>query len=262
MLTFVVVLVAQLRSGLDTEERQLQAISTMDAAVKKSLADGTLRPPVIVDLNQSLEIVPEQRALIEACERFVSSWPQSAKRAEVLFTAAHIYYQYNHFDEAVRRLTDVALNYPEATLPRPMLGESRLCSVASNLVMDAYRVRSRNQEMNVNARRFAASPCAAKDLRLQEEMRKYAMDASYLLARDQKDSELRADAYLQFADDFPTSDLADRALFNASLDYRHASLADLANETRQRLIKQYPESEFARRARKAIADEAKASPRR
>jgi len=123
-------------------------------------------------------------------------------------------------------------------------------------------VRGDHERLNITARKFAASRCAAKNRRLEKELREYEVQSTYLLARDQKEGIFRADAYVHFAADFPGSGLAGRALFNASLDYRQAGLAEKANATCKRLLATYPRSEFAAQARQAMADGAKASLKR
>ena len=56
---------------------------------------------------------PPKKALLEACERYIKYVPKGDKRVEIAFKAANIYYRYNHFDEAVLRFSEIALNYPD-----------------------------------------------------------------------------------------------------------------------------------------------------
>jgi cellulose synthase operon protein C len=254
MLTVVAVLLAQLTSPpVESEEQNFRReILSMEAAYWSALESGALRLPTWGS-NQEQEIAAQPRALIDACEHFISAWPQSARRGDVRFKAAHIAYQYSHLDQSVGVLTELVLTYPEGVLSRPMSGESSLCAFAADLVLDVYRVRDDHQKLNISARQFAASRCAAKNRRLAKELREYEVRSTYLLARDQKEDILRADAYVHFAADFPASELAEMALFNASSDYRQEGLAEKANATCKRLLATYPRSEFAAQARQAMA---------
>src|SRR5690606_7803498 len=52
------------------------------------------------------------------------------------------------------------------------------------------------------------------------------------------------EAYLAFVAEFPKSEIAEKALYNAAIDFHQAKMLDRAMEVRQQLIRRYPKSEF------------------
>ena len=79
--------------------------------------------------------------------------PKGEKRVEIAFKAANIYYRYNHFDEAVLRFSEIALNHPDYKFEN---GE-RAGEIAANLVLDSYNLLQDWAKVNEWAREFYAN---------------------------------------------------------------------------------------------------------
>jgi TolA-binding protein len=229
--TLTFVLLAAYVGWAADEKSLLDAIAAREEAVRASPPP----PPDIRDPNTPQEIAPVKRALLDACERYLKEAPDSAKKVEVAFKAARIYYEYNDLKESTARFGEIALNHPE----------NSLCTVAGNLVIDAYNIRGDTQEMNEWSCKLAQARCAAHNADFKTDMQKLCEMTTFKQANvldAQQQFARAADAYVSFTQTFPRSDLADKALFDAAIDFTRVGSADKAAELRKRLIAEHRKS--------------------
>ncbi len=218
------------------------AVLAYDEVVKKAESSGKLKTEAITDPTKKINIPAEKKALLDACERYVKYVPQGDKIVEITYKAGKIYYDHNHLDEAVSRLSAIALKHPEFKFENgDAAGE-----IAANLVLDSYNLLNDWAKVNEWARRFYAEEKLAKG-RFREDLAKLIEQSAFKLVNQleaRKEYAKAAEAYLGFVQEFPKSDIADKALFNASIDFYNAKMLDRAIETRKRIVQQYPKSEF------------------
>ncbi len=161
---------------------------------------------------------------------------------EIAFKAANIYYRYNHFDEAVQRFSEIALDHPDYKFEN---GE-KAGEVAANLVLDSYNLQKDFAKVNEWARKFYANDKLAVG-KFRDDLSKLIEQSSFALVaqlEEKKQFAKAAEAYLNFVKDFPATNIADQALYNASVDYFKAKMLDKSIEVRQALISKYPRSRF------------------
>ncbi|HET9452537.1 MAG TPA: hypothetical protein VFO83_16725, partial [Aggregicoccus sp.] len=203
---------------------------------------GQLKSETGSDIQKKVAIPAPKRALLDACERYVRYVPKGDKRVEIEFKAANIYYRYNHFDEAVLRFSEIALNYPEYKFEN---GE-RAAEIAANLILDSYNLLQDYAKVNEWARRFYNNDRLASGP-FRDQLAKLIEQSSFKLVNqlEAKGEYARAaEAYLTFVAEFPKSEIADKALYNASVDFFKAKMVDRSIQTRQRIIQSYPRSSF------------------
>jgi TolA-binding protein len=218
------------------------AVLAYDEVVKAAEEKGALKPPETGDIKKPVEIPEPRKSLLASCERYLKYLPKAEKRVEISFKAANIYYRYNHFDEAVKRFSEIALNYPDHKFEN---GE-KAGEVAANLVLDSYNLQKDFAKVNEWARKFYANDKLAQG-KFREDLSKLIEQSSFALVaqlEEKKQYAKAAEAYLNFVKDFPQTTIADQALYNASVDYFKAKQLDKAIEVRQNLISKYPRSRF------------------
>jgi len=218
------------------------AVLAYDEMVKKAEGSGEIKPPNTSDLSKKPPMPAQKKALLDACDRYLKYVPNGSRRVEIAFKAANIYYRYNHFDEAVARFSDIALHHPEYKFENG----DRAAEIAANLVIDSYNLLGDWAKVNQWARKFYAEPKLATG-RFREELSKYIEQSSFKLIGQleaKKEHAKAAEAYLTFVTEFPKSEIADKALYNASVDFVNAKMLDKAMQTRDRLMRSYPKSEF------------------
>lgn len=218
------------------------AVLAYDEVVKKLEESGQLKTETGSDIQKKVAIPAPKQALLDACARYVRYLPKGEKRVEIEFKAANIYYRYNHFDEAVLRFSEIALNYPEYKFEN---GE-RAAEIAANLILDSYNLLQDYAKVNEWARRFYNNDKLASGP-FRDQLAKLIEQSSFKLVNQLEakgEFAKAAEAYLTFVKEFPTSEIADKALYNASVDFFKAKMVDRSIETRQRIIQSYPRSSF------------------
>ncbi len=235
------------------------AVLANDEMVKAAEASGKLKQENTSDVHKKATIAPQRKALLDACERYLKYVPQGHKRVEIAFKAANIYYRHNHFDEAVLRFSDIALKYPDYKFENG----DRAGEVAANLVLDSFNLLADWTKVNEWARKFYNEPKLATG-KFRDELSKVIEQSSFKLIGQleaKKEFAKAGGEYIAFVGEFPKSEIADKALFNASIDFFNAKMLDKAIETRNRIIRAYPKSEHVpnciyanAEAREAIGD--------
>ncbi|GEM_PF-218080 len=186
--------------------------------------------------KQQLPIPKIKQLLLEACLRYIKYVPKGNQRTEVMYKSAQIFDRYNYFDRAAQIYGAIALEYPE----------SNLAEFSANLMLDVLNRQEDWAKMNEWARKFYAEPRLAKG-QFRDELRKMIEMSSFKLImqlEEKKDFVGAANTYLTFVGEFPKSDLADQALFNASVDFFKGKQIDKSLEVCNRLISNYPKSKF------------------
>src|SRR5712692_8659804 len=218
------------------------AVLAYDEMVKKAEESGKLKPEPAGDIHKKLTIPPQKKALLEACERYLKYVPNGQRRVEIAFKAANIYYHHNFFDEAVLRFSDIALKYPDHKFENG----DRAGEISANLVLDSYNLLGDWARVNQWARKFYSEPKLATG-KFREDLAKLIEQSAFKLIAQleaKKEFGKAAEAYLSFVGEFPKSEIADQALFNASIDFFNAKMLDKAIETRNRIMRHYPKSKF------------------
>jgi TolA-binding protein len=219
------------------------AVLAYDEVVKAGEASGQGKSEAVgSDITKKASIPPLKKALLDACERYLKYVPKGDKRVEIAFKAANIYYRHNHFDEAVLRFSEIALGYPEYKFET---GE-RAAEIAANLILDSYNLLQDFAKVNEWARRFYANDKLAVG-KFRDDLAKLIEQSSFKLVsqlEEKKEFAKAAEAYLAFVKDFPQTEIADLALYNASVDFYKAKMVDKAIEVRKRLFAEYPRSKY------------------
>lgn len=218
------------------------AILAYDEVVKAAEQNGTMKTEPASDPNKAQKIPAQKQALLDACERYLKYVPTGDKTVEIAFKAANIYYRYNHFDEAVKRFAEIAEKYPEYKFENG----DRAAEIAANLILDSYNLLGDWAKVNEWARKFYNNEKLATG-KFREDLSKVLEQSSFKLVNQleaNKEFAKAGEAYLTFVSEFPKSDIADKALFNASIDFYNAHMLDRAIQVRERIISQYPKSEF------------------
>lgn len=188
------------------------------------------------DPSKALDVPPAKQALLDACERYLTYVPHGEKQVEVAYKAANIYYRYNRFDEAVERFAKIALDHPT----------HELAEYSANLILDSYNLLDRPEKVNEWARKLYANKQLAKG-KFASDLRQVIEDSALTMVENltkKGDHEAAAKAYEGFVHEFPQSKKADRALYNASVEWANARQLDRALELRARIIAEYPRSEL------------------
>lgn len=228
------------------------AILAWTEVVKKDEADGKIKPEPITDPNKKLTIPPSKQNLLDACNNYLKYIEKGEKKVEIAYKAARIYYDYNHLDEAVSRLSDIALKYPDYKFE----DGSKAGEVAANLVLDSYNLIGDWSKVNEWARKFYAEEKLATG-QFKADLAKLIEQSSFKLINQleaKKDFAKAGEAYMTFVTEWPKSELADKALHNAAIDFFNGKMLNRAIEVRKQLIQKHPKSSYVPQDVYALAE--------
>ena len=216
------------------------AVYAADEVVRRAEQKGELKPPTAADLKTVVPLAPQRKTLLDACERYLKYLPKGEKRVEIAYKAAKLYYDHHRYDEAVYRFSEIALTAPDYKFDNG----DRAGVIAANLVLDSYNAQGDYKKVNEWARRFYANDKLATG-KFKDELAKVIEQSSFKLVNgleEKHEYAAAAQAYLDFVKDFPRTQIADKALYNASTDFYKAHMLEKALATRELLFRNYPKS--------------------
>jgi cellulose synthase operon protein C len=180
-----------------------------------------------------------QASLIRAADRYVEVDPNGRSVVKVKYTAARIYYDHNHFDEAIKRFDDIVKNH----------SNDRLAVVAANLSLDSYYLTKNYAGLDARVREYLANPDLIRDAEFEAVLLGIAEKSAFKKCYDMEDDKKWEEAARCFTQDFyrsyPDSELVDEALYNAALDFERVRQIGKAIEVRKGLLELRPDSEYA-----------------
>jgi len=233
--------------GKRLEDASYNAIFAYNEVVVQARSKGALRADSSKTSRASppkpREISAEHKQLLAACDRYLKYVPAGASQVTVAYIAARIYYDHDHLEEAIARFIEIAEKHP-----RHPLGEGKKTAgeLSAHLALDSYDQLQQWDKLHETAVRFYRNDKLAQG-NLKIELAKIVESSAFKLIsllEEKGDHSKAAEAYMSFAKDFPDSQLADQALFNAALGYSKAKQLNKAIETRQLLIGRYSRSPY------------------
>jgi len=193
------------------------------------------------------QVIPKgKRRFIQAAEIYLDNCPKDKDLCSVKFDIAKTYYDYSHFDVAVRRFDEVV---------RDCTGDD-LAEYAANLVLDTFNLREDWDSLNKYARKYYKNTTLMKNDKLRQFLTKLIPEIAFkrinMLADKPKFKKMKKTrrhykigrAYIRFVREFSKHELADDSLFNSSVEFEKAERLDLARKAREKLIKEYPTSDL------------------
>jgi TolA-binding protein len=201
----------------------------------------TVRPKV--EGVEPRRLTVDEERLLKALDAYVDAWPNTDHAAGAAYRAGYILYEANHLEEARGRFREVVRKAPA----------SPDAEFAAQLVLDSLSLQGKWTELRDWAQRFHATPGlggkpgSQNQLAVQADVESVLARATLRVADELAaagGSEKAARAYLDFADTWPASPLAAKALNNAAVAFDAAGLDELAAQARHRLLDAYPGSAY------------------
>ncbi len=236
------------KPGKRLNEAAYASVLAWTEVVKKA----QIKAPVSTDPTKKLPLPREKAALVAASERYIKYVPKGEKRIDIMYRVAHIYYDYNYFDEAVNYYSEIALRHPDYKDE----GGNDLGEISAQTIIDTYNLTKDWQKLNSWARRFYNQPKLGS-ASFKEEMKGYIEQSSFKLISElelKKDYKAAGDAYVTFVTEWPKSKLADTAYYNAAVDYFRAGATSKAIDVRKQLVSRYPRSPHVPATTYALAE--------
>lgn len=253
------------KMSTEGDKGALDETKKIDEKAKKGSADTrTVKTIKIANLEKDKEYKEEpipdlELKLSSACDVYFDiADPKDQDLPAIKFKAAFIYYKHNHFVEAAQRYNEIIERWPGDDLSKK----------SANLILDSLNVQQKWEELEKYARAFKDNKkLVGGDKKFGDETQLLVEGASFksiLVAekasRDQADEEAKqlglakaATRFRGFQKEFPDSEYADKAVYNAVTIYDKADELDNAIEAGELLVKKYEKSDLAEKTAFLIA---------
>lgn len=182
------------------------------------LSGGTIKSEdQDLDGSTAREIPESSMAMIKACDRFADMKPEEEEDLiQAKFAAAKIYYEFNHFDQAIARFTQIIETWPNHSFTPD----------AAKMLLSCFMMTRDIKNLNVWAEKLYHMPTLAQGelLGIINKIRDRAQFNRCFEFEFNKNYELAARCFLEYASSFPDSNLLDKAFYNSALNFRRANL--------------------------------------
>ncbi len=193
------------------------------------------------------EKIPENwRKMIAAFDTYLKYVPDSDMVVKIKYRKARVFYEYNHFDEAIPFFGDIVERHPK----------DELAIYSANLLLDCLNIMGRYRDIRLWVEKFTDMPELMKDVEFQKQMIALRLD---IIVKEAKEAEQRGDfkecgaLMLAAAESMPDHPNTPERLYNAGLCFQNARLIGRAVQARQQLINQFPKDRLAQKALYQIA---------
>lgn len=222
----------------DGEHLKEAALMSVNAIAKLNEESKFPTLPPAGQVPKPLEIPHARKLYADTIDQYAALLPDEKNTKSMRYTAAQIYFDYGSYDEAIKRFDSLAMGAPTTkqgqTAPRVVLGFYNEKTDWTNVIA------------------FGKKYQANKALMADAGVKKFVTDAlrnglfnSALATEKAKDYEKSAIAFLEFRKMFPADKDADRAVYNASLNFFKAGKVENALAQQKALLADYQKSELA-----------------
>lgn len=195
-------------------------------------------------------IAPLRAKMIESSDRFVRLLPSSDRAPAIAYRAAEVYYRHDQLEEARKRFEAIVQRSPGSEVAR----------YASNLIIESYLAAEDWDNVEKASQRLfdlasKDKPAKPEDAKARDEflssMKVFKVGAEFKRAEKleaEGNFEEAANQYVALVNENQKHEFADKALFNAAVDYEKVKRFESASTVYQRIVDDYPRSELAPRA--------------
>jgi len=189
------------------------------------------------DVPEKEEIGELKKKLVEACKTYLEHLPEGDRVVDVKYTMARVYYEHNHFDQAVDTFANIAFKHPD----------HRLAKVSANLHLNILLKQKNYDKLEEAVARYREEE-PVDETEFKQDIAKLNRELRFKSCREAEDAEKwaeTANCYVEFYRDFPDSKYVDKALYNAALAYERIKELGKAIQVRIFLLKAAPDSDLA-----------------
>ncbi len=185
-------------------------------------------------------ITENQKKMIAAFDTYIKYVPDSPELPNIKYRKARIYYEFNHFKEAIPLFRDIAEHHQN----------SDLAYYSTNLLYDCLSITQKFDELQVALDEFCPM-YSEKDATVKAQcgILKSGLNRKRIeIAEKQGRYKEAAALYMQNALENPNDPKLDEVFYNAAVLYERAHLLGLAINAREQLLKAKPDSTLAKKA--------------
>lgn len=227
-----------------TEERPkdgkyLKQAALSSVAAIKNIDESTQyqKLPPLGQVAQPIALPRVKAKLVTMIDNFVKLLPTEKDGFAMRYTAALTYFEYGHYQNALQRYDAIAIDLSETAQ-----GQSSIKTVLSY-----YAERKDWENLVKVSKKYVENPKIASTPVKADIIK--AMKAGVFQLAVQQNKELKyleaAKTFESYQQQFQNDELADKALYNASLNYYKVAKVDEALAAGNKLLREYPKSDQA-----------------
>lgn len=191
--------------------------------------------------------IPEyQKKMIDAFDTYIKYVPDAPELVKIKYRKARIFYDYNHFDEAIKLFGDIVDHHVN----------DELAIYSANLLLDCLNILKRYKELLATVEKYLANPVLMKDEEFRKQMVSLKTDSLVAEAKQYEKEKNYKECGISFvaaAETIPDHKDHAQRLYNAGLCFQNARLIGQAIKVREQLIAAHPKDTLAQRALFQIA---------
>jgi TolA-binding protein len=233
-----------LEKSVDIAKGKLKKHELADATrIDERKAKGQVEQSRTIKLQTVTKEIPEeaipsnQQKLITACEKYLALAPGSKDEIVIRYKAAFVYYDHRHFVEAARRFGDIILKWPTDSWSQK----------AADLSLDILNTKEEWLALSDLAHKFLQNKkLTPPGSRFEKEVAQIGEGARFKYVMQvyevKKDYPLAAKEFRDFVAQYPKSEHAPKALYNALVIADKADQLDVEVAAGEQLIAEYPKA--------------------
>lgn len=186
------------------------------------------------------EIGSNKKKMIAAFDTYIKYVPDSKELPNIKYRKARIYYEANHFDEAIPLFKEIADHHPD----------SDLAFYSTNLLFDCLGFKKKYDDLQAALDQYCPM-YSEKDATVKSQcgiLGSQLTRKRIELAQEEKRWKDAANMYMKEAADYPNDPKLDEVYYNAAVNYERAKLLGSAIQAREILLKTKPDSTLAKKA--------------
>ncbi len=213
--------------------------ASMLAVVSIKKLDAKTKYEKLPPLGQVIKPIPLPRVkkrLVEVVDNYVLLLPKEKKGFPMRYSAAQIFFDYGHYNQAISRFENIAKQ-----IPSTKQGKSSV-----KVVLGLFSEQKNWDELILRSRSYLQSKklMVGGLKKIVEDRLKYGIYQKALQLEKDKKYRESSELFLAFQREFPNDDSSDRSLYNALLNHYRVAEVDHALNAGQRLLEFYPNSKL------------------
>jgi tetratricopeptide (TPR) repeat protein len=212
-------------------------ISDEGDSVDKDKSKNDLKPRTIPEY---------QKKMIGAFDTYIKYVPDAPELVKIKYRKARVFYDYNHFDEAIALFSDIVDHHVN----------DDLAIYSANLLLDCLNILKRYKELLATVEKYLGNPVLMKDQEFRKQMVSLKTDSLVAEAKQYEKEKNYKECGISFvaaAETIPDHKEHAQRLYNAGLCFQNARLVGQAIKAREQLIAAHPKDTLAQRALFQIA---------
>jgi len=230
---YVMVAKSRPKDGKHLKVAAVNSVSAMSKLVAETKFEK-LPPPG--QATREIEIPRVKKALVETIDDYVALLPKETDGHGMRYTAAQTFFEHGHYTESTKRFEKIIEEIPS----------TKQAQASARLLIAFHADKEQWDNVIERGKAFTKNKALMADADLRKHIEDIVRVSSFKRAiafEKDKQHEKAASAFLAFQKDYPKDQNADRALYNAGVNFQKVGKLEDSIAASKTLLEVYPKSE-------------------